>query len=434
MLQKEVINKGLCTRCGLCAGVCPVKAIGFKDDSYPMCIGECTNCGLCNNVCPGADVDCPAISERIFHEAYDPMNFYGHQERMLVGHPTDETIRRAGTSGGLTTGLLIYLLKTGKIQGAAVVGMDPERPWKAKSLLATTEEEIRFSAKSKYCIVPSMDILAKMRKEKGPFAVVALPCQVHGLRKLEAEDPSLAGKIAYILGLFCHYNLETDGYLDVLRNFEIHPEKIARFEFRGGGWPGGFYVVMKDGKKKLLHSITISNIMTVMMRLYGAKRCYLCIDAICEFADISLGDFWAESYKGCLGDLSWNTLCSQRTKRGRELLESAERDGAIKLYPLPKERYSKRISYYAMEKKLEGFIRLRRLTGQGRSVPDYHYPLPNANMMARIAEIIRHRSTRNLRGPRIRRLILKILFSRLVKVLEYWNNCRKIFFNGYRGN
>lgn len=434
ILQKEVINKGLCARCGLCVGVCPVKAIGFTEDSYPISIEDCTDCGLCNKVCPGADVDYPALSERIFHKDYDPMNFLGHQEEMLVGHPTDETVRRAGASGGLTTGLLIYLLKTGKIRGAAVVGMDPERPWKTKSLLATTEEEIRSSANSKYCIVPSMDVLAKMRKEKGPFAVVALPCQVHGLRKLEASDPALAGKIAYILGLYCHYNMENEGYLDVLRISEIDPEKIAKFEFRGGGWPGGFFVVMKEGKEKLLHSIVYSNMISVMVRLYGAERCFLCTDAMCEFADISFGDFWANDYQDHLGDLSWCTLCSQRTKRGRELLESAERDGAIKLFHLPRERYSKRIIYYAMEKKLECFVRLRRLKHQGRTVPDYHHEVPKTNLMAWVAEAIRYRGTRIFRGPRTRLMVLKILFSPFGKVLDRINTLRKNICHRYQGN
>jgi coenzyme F420 hydrogenase subunit beta len=435
ILQREVVKKGLCVRCGLCAGVCPVKAIGFNDNSYPIPIGHCTECGLCTKVCPGADVDLEGLSERIFNEPYDPMSFLGHQEEMLVGYPTDETIRREGTSGGLATGLLVYLLKTGKIRGGAVVGMDPEKPWKTKSLLATTEEEMRSSAKSKYCIVPSMDVIGQMRKQEGPFAVVALPCQAHGLRKLESADPSLAGKIAYIIGLYCHYNLEKEGYVDVLRSCGIDPEDIARFEFRGGGWPGGFFAVMKNGKGKLLHSIPISDITTILMRLYGPERCFLCTDATCEFADISLGDFWAGSYEDYLGELGGSTLCSLRTRQGRELLESAERDGAVKLYHLPQERHSKRIIYYAMEKKLEGFIRMHRFIHQGRGIPNYHHEIPRVNLMARFAEAIRYRSTHIFRYHGIRRLLLKIVFSPFGQlVLAHISALRKNIFSRHHGN
>jgi len=46
-LLQSVIKKGLCARCGMCVGVCPVKAIGLTEVAYPMLIDRFKECGLC---------------------------------------------------------------------------------------------------------------------------------------------------------------------------------------------------------------------------------------------------------------------------------------------------------------------------------------------------------------------------------------------------
>ncbi|MDP3694898.1 MAG: coenzyme F420 hydrogenase/dehydrogenase beta subunit N-terminal domain-containing protein, partial [Desulfocapsaceae bacterium] len=191
-LDQHVIVQGLCVRCGLCVGVCPVSALGFNDDGYPQLIGKCTGCEFCNSCCPGGDVDFPALSRRVYGVDYDPLSLQGYVENMYVAYPGDSAVREAGASGGLVTGLLLYLLAKKKIDGAVVAGMDPEKPYCTKGVLATTAEEIIAAARSKYSVTPSMDVLQFLRRSKGRFAVVGLPCQIQGLRKLEKVDPGLS--------------------------------------------------------------------------------------------------------------------------------------------------------------------------------------------------------------------------------------------------
>ncbi|MBT3192155.1 MAG: 4Fe-4S binding protein [Verrucomicrobia bacterium] len=432
-LEKEVIDLGLCARCGICSGVCPVDVISHNARGYPELTGECIQCGRCVDTCPGADVDFPALSRELFGKEYDPDSTWGEQRRVVVGHPSDDTVRKNGASGGLTTALLLYLLKTGKIEGAGVVGMDPEYPSRPKAILATTEEELRAAAKSKYTIVPSMEVLSEMRKRKGPFAVVALPCQIHGLRKMVKTDPALAGKVKYILGLYCHYNMEPDGHLDCLRALGIDPDEIAVFEFRGGGWPGGFRAVMKNGEEKQLHHINIKNIMTVMLRLYGSKRCYMCTDALCEFGDVGLGDFWAIDYDDEFGDCSWSTMASERTDVGRELLESAERDGWIEIRDIPPDRYSRRTENFTREKKTEGFVRLRRFDRQNRPRPDFHFEVPSVSLKGHLMAMT-YASFGVFRQPKLRAMALRILFSPFGSLLDRLNTWRKEVFLKFGGN
>lgn len=433
-LQQEVIDRGLCARCGVCAGVCPVQVIRFGEDRFPVLAGRCTECGFCVRCCPGGDVDFPGLAKQLFAATYDPADLQGYTENLFVSHPVDQAARLAGASGGLVTGLLLYLLAKGEIQGAIVVRMDPEQPYRSQGVLATTAEEIRDAAQSKYCLTPSMEVLGELRKRKGKFAVVALPCQIHGLRKMAAVDPKLADKIAYIFGLYCNCNLNPNGHLEAIQACGIGLDEVARFDFRGGGWPGGFFVTRKDGTGVSLHpTIIIKDVMNIMFRLFGGRRCYLCIDALAELADLSFGDHWAIDYADSLGKMERCTLVSQRTARGLRLLEQAVADGAVVLHPLPRERTSKRILNMARGKKSRGFVRLLRLAAKGEPVPDYHCAIPRPPASAFRKERL-YRLFFLLRGPRSRRLVLRILFSPVGAFLDRVNTRRKKMYCDYHGN
>jgi len=433
-LQQEVIDRGLCARCGVCAGVCPVGVIRFDEERFPVLDGRCTECGFCVRCCPGGDVDLPALSQQLFASSYDPADLQGYTENLFVAHPVDQGVRFAGASGGLVTGLLLYLLEKGEIEGAIVVRMDPERPYLSQGTLATTAKEIRDAAQSKYCLTPSMEVLRELRTREGKYAVVALPCQIHGLRKLAAVDPKLAGKIACVFGLYCHCNLNPNGHLEAIQACRISLDEVARFDFRAHGWPGGFFVTKKNGTGVYLHpSIIIKDVMNVMFRLFGGWRCYLCIDALAEFADLSFGDHWAIDYPDNLGKMERCTLVSQRTARGLQFLERAAADGAIVIHPLPRERASKRILTMARGKKERSFVRLLRLAGKGKPVPDYRCAIPRPPASAYRKEWL-YRQFFLLRGQRARRLVLKILFSPFGAFLDKVNTWRKRVFGDYHGN
>jgi len=408
LLFKQVISQNLCVRCGMCAGICPTNAIGFDDNAFPELRSDCIACGFCVRCCPGGEVNFPELSRQTFNSDYDPDDLRGYVENMFVGYSTNQVIRRAGASGGLTTGLLVYLLEKKKIDGAIVVDMDSEKGYETKGILATTTKEIKDAAQSKYCITPSMEVLQTIRKTKGRFAVVALPCQLHGLKKLAQIDPALSNKIIYHFGLICNCTLDKNGHIDAMRACNINLDDVKRFNFRGNGWPGGFHVQKKDGSEISLHKINIKNVMNVMFRIYGSKRCYLCYDALAEYADLSFGD-------------------------GKKLLEEAMADGAIHMNILPAERDSQRILQMARGKKNRTIARLYERKNKGYPNPNYFFSLPEPTQQAK-RSIKRYNLFQLFRGPFRRKIVLWVLFSPIGTLLDRVNIIRKNTFHNYHDN
>ncbi|MDX9819063.1 MAG: Coenzyme F420 hydrogenase/dehydrogenase, beta subunit C-terminal domain [Desulfococcus multivorans] len=243
----------------------------------------------------------------------------------------------------------------------------------------------------------------------------------------------MARKIYCIFGLYCHCNMEPYTHLEVLEACGIRREDVGGFEFRGGTWPGGFRVEGKDGGKKRLHKTMYTTVLNVLFKLYGADRCYLCIDALSEFADVSFGDFWAGDYTGELAGHERCTLVSQRTPRGLEILLNAQKHGAISMYSLPPERRSRRIAKMALGKKKGNLAWMAEKVRLGLPVPDYSFPLPPLSGSGRRA-VLSRRLFFLLRRPGLRRLIVRILFSPAGMAFERCNNVKKRLFGRYHGN
>ncbi len=433
-LHDTVIAQGLCARCGVCAGICPAGVIDFNAEYFPVLKGECISCGFCSRCCPGADVNFPALSRAVNDTRYDPGDLEGYTENNFVGHPLDNEVRYAGASGGLVTGLLTYLLETGKIDGAVVVGPDPDHPYRTKGVLATTVEDIKKAAQSKYCVTPSMEVLQKIRKKKGKFAIVALPCQIHGLRKIAEVDPKLSGKIACIFGLYCTCTMNPEGHLEAMQAAGVKKEDVARFDFRGGGWPGGMHVVNKNKSTTALHvQEAFGTVINVMFRLFGAKRCYLCIDGLAEYADLSFGDFWAFDYPDEYSKLERCTLVSQRTPQGLKILRDAEADGAVILHHLPGKRVSKRILAMVQAKRTRARVYFRARKRKNQLVPDYHFPIPDATFHDK-KKNVSYALLGKFRGPLGRKIIMAILFSPIGSFLHKLNRKRQKTFSDYHDN
>ena len=120
----------------------------------------------------------------------------------FLAQSLDEKLRNTSASGGAISALLIFALEAGLIDGALVVRMSKQHPLKPEVFIARTEKGILSGSQSKYLPVPMNVGIQEILKRDGRYAVVGLPCHIHGIRKTEILFPKPQNRIAFLLGLF----------------------------------------------------------------------------------------------------------------------------------------------------------------------------------------------------------------------------------------
>ena len=339
--RKEVVKNELCTGCGTCIALCPNGAleliINEKKGIYIPKLNEekCNDCGVCCKVCPGHEMDFKGLNLEIFGE--EPENILiGNYLNCYIGHSTDYDIRYNSASGGLVTQLLIFALEEGIIDGALVTRMKKDNPLEPEPFIARTKNEIIEASKSKYCPVPANIALKEILKsnEEEKFAVVGLPCHIHGIRKAEQINNSLKEKISLHIGIFCGHSPNFMATKFLLRQTNIKEEDIRELNYRGEGWPGKMYIELKNGNEKF---IKYGEYWDKGFGLYFfPNRCTLCCDGICEFADVSFGDAWLPELRK--DEAIGKSIIISKTKIGDEILQKCHAKKKIGLNKIAVEK------------------------------------------------------------------------------------------------
>ena len=330
-----VAKDGLCTGCGTCTALCPRGAIRMvideKQGIYLPVIDAalCNDCGICLKVCPGHEVDFVKLNEFAFGtQPADPL--LGHYIACYTGHATDQEIRYNCSSGGLVTALLIHMLESGEIDGALVTRMRKDRPLEPEPFIARTREEIYEARGSKYCPVPANVALKEILEKPGRYAVVGLPCHMHGLRKAEMINSTLRERVVMRLGLVCSHEFNFVGTKATLKKQGIKTDDVNEIKYRGEGWPGSMKVGLQNGETALIpydHYI-----LPHQLYFYSIKRCLLCVDFIGRFSDATLMDAWLPDIIG--NDNNGTSLLIVRTNKCHAWLVQAVRQNGMKLFQI----------------------------------------------------------------------------------------------------
>ncbi len=326
----SVVKNDLCTGCGTCLALCPLSAINMiKDSSKGIYVPRikqeiCNQCGICFEICPGHSVDFEKLNMSIFADKLAD-SLLGYYLNCYTGYATDHDLRYNAASGGLVTALLTFALEERLIDGALVTGMSNKNPLEPEPFIARTRGDIISAAKSKYCPVPANIALREILKEDGKYAVVGLPCHIHGLRKVEEMDGELKAKISLHLGLFCGHSPSFLATEFLLWQRGIAKEEVTRIDYRGEGWPGGISVYLRDGQRIFIPHFDAWKSLDLA---FFPRRCTLCCDGANELADISFGDAWLSEFSG---DKNGTSVIISRTPRGEELLQRMLSKGIIGL-------------------------------------------------------------------------------------------------------
>lgn len=306
-LEHKVITPEVCCRCGTCEAFCP--RIEHKENR-PQLKEYDPLCGLCFAYCPRTFLDLPALESKLFGRSRsegDALGIY----RKAVSAQAKPVIGKA-QDGGVASALLIHALNTGVIDCAIVT--DRDENWMTVPRIATTAEEIRASAGTKYTVSNSViAIKDALLKGFNKIGFVGTPCQIQALRKVQLlPEPYEFGqeKIALLIGLFCMENFEYDSLMNgvVKGLFGLEPKDVEKLEIK----KGMFRVIAKDGKA---HEVKLEE-----TDKFTFRGCEPCFDLVSELADISVGSVGSAE--------GWSTVMP-RTDVGEQLYNSALAAGAI---------------------------------------------------------------------------------------------------------
>lgn len=433
----KIVEGGLCHRCGTCIGICPTGVLGLDDEEYPKVqnLAACTDCDLCVKVCPGDEFDITTAYKQTYGSEPDITKTHGHFLESYLSYATDTTIRENSTSGGLVTALLIYLLETNQIDGAIVIVSDPDELWKGKPIVARTKEKLFDAMKSKYAICPTNSAFAEIRTMPGRYALVGLPCQIHGFVKAAELDPRIRDRVVLTIGLFCHAAVEHEAYSIIWNTLGDKRSSAKKFISRVGKHPGTPHLEMNDGSlypvyfgAKRGYRPSSMEVINIIYRLYTPSRCLTCFDASAEFADIAVGDPWmAPPHSGIDFYKGWS-FALVRTPRGQAVISDCAKSGEIVNEPVTRNEALACNRMMSTEKRWRAFRVIETLRRQGNPIPAYgshSFRFPRQSGKQFIKTEIHMLTHMFCHLPRLRSYVLKFMLSQCGYILLWTNSQRR---------
>ena len=336
-LEAGVIDADRCIQCGTCVAVCPSNSIGINEDTdLPELVKMCTGCSLCWDFCPRGGLRYealwpPSTLDGGEDEAVQPEEVRSDSSdtywKITGGPPADglgavveSYAVRAGAhnddaqDGGAVSALLIGLLAAGEIDGALVSkpSADPDEQWKGIATIATTADEIRAASGSFYnqtMALAELDLSRYALPPKPRIAVVGTPCEVQGLRAMQARRwPTGAHRVDAVvlsIALMCTKNFDYEALtMRELRDKRgVDLDRVSKMDVIHGR----MIVEYRDGELAVDEPVK---------DFHGAalKGCDECADFLGRSADISVGS---------VGSMTGWTSVMIRTERGRLAFQAA---------------------------------------------------------------------------------------------------------------
>ena len=313
----------LCMGCGLCAAVCPNKLLEMQRDARGFYIpaekGICDRaCGLCISVCPGVSVDFAGLNRHLFGKQSKNW-LLGNNLHCYMGHSTDPEILQRASSGGIVSTLANGLLTRGVVDAVVLTRMGPRNPLEPEVVIARNKHEVISASGSKYCPINLADGVRYILNHEGRYALVGLPCHIHGIRKAERAIPKLAKRVLLHVGLFCNHTVSFLGTEFLLQKMELSTNQVTSLSYRSKGWSsGGMTVRLRDGKEGFLPKGLYWS--CFFAHFFISQRCNLCPDQTNELADISVGDAWLPHLRG---RQTGESVMLSRTEFGEAVMRQA---------------------------------------------------------------------------------------------------------------
>lgn len=313
-----------CVGCGSCIAECPHAAVTVE--TFGALIqpiidkSKCSECDLCIKNCP--------VFRNMYLEPIKPdiSRIIGRPLKAYIGFASNTLIRTNGSSGGVATALLKYLLDEEIINYVVTAH---QKKLIAQPVIINESRDLFEVQGSIY--FPSF--ITKAAKEilsnQGKYAVVGLPCQIDSLRRIEATCKKLRERIHVHIGLFCSHTNEY-WYLKYLssRYKGVRCDPLA-VSSRHGAWPGSIDLETLCGSVTIPHPEFWGTI--PLLHFSSPTGCLFCDNHMNIHSDIALGTLRVSIPKVTDEDDVGTSTVIAYTKRGSTIIEDAKKKGDISL-------------------------------------------------------------------------------------------------------
>lgn len=386
VLQRDVVNRGLCTHCGTCAGLSkekvymqestiggplPVRVMGKGKINDPVIV----------EACPGKGINYVDINQHHFGKI--PENWStGNWQIAGISYSNNQEIRSIGASGGIITQVMISLLENKTVEGVICCQLGKTVPYLAEPIIAYSIEEIKRCAQSIYTPVPVNKILEVSQRVKGKLAFVGLPDQISAIRYLQMiKHPSVAN-IYICIGPYVGINMYKESLLSFIKSNGYKSfEQIKETKYRDGEWPGYLSVTMNDGvvlkAKKFYYNY--------LLPFFITTSSLLTMDFSNELADISVGDAWHPKYEKIGKGFS---VVLGRSKLGKDLIENLIDKKIISFSPIKQEDILDMHAHMFDFKKRGSYIRIKLRELIGLKSPAFGYVPSKIPLKRVIVELV----------------------------------------------
>lgn len=339
----------------------------FNEVEYNQCVG----CGLCeaqyrNHV--KMKVNDKGFIRPFFINGYDKKkiqsicpvgrapneysnNIWGQYRAVYLGSSLNNQICDIGSSGGIITQVLLYLLESEMVDGIIHIGSDSNNPLRNSTYVSKSGEEVIRNAGSRYSPSSPLCKLDKYLTEDMKYAFVGKPCDIRALKNYAKENPIVGERIIFTVSFFCAGTPSFNGTDQILKELEINKNDVTDFRYRGNGWPGYTTAITRTGERK---SMTYNQSWGGILRKYVQAHCRWCADGVGEFADISCGDAWyLDRYNQPIfkEDKGRNVIFA-RSKQGERILKEMSENKLINIIDYSDNLSSlKHINYYQYYRK-----------------------------------------------------------------------------------
>lgn len=220
-----------------------------------------------------------------------------------AGWVEEGDFRRQGSSGGMLSWLATRLLDGGHAD--AVIHVVPARATTDHLFrfgVSATPAEVADGAKSRYFPVTITEVAATIRAHDRRFVFIGLPCFVKAMRTLAREDPVIAARVPFMLGLICGH-LKSQAFAELLAwQHGLSPATLGSIDFREKlperpAASYGFRAASRDGAVAVAAPMSETLGGDWGLGLFKYKACDFCDDVVAECADAAIGDAWLPEYQ-----------------------------------------------------------------------------------------------------------------------------------------